>query len=163
MPVLLFARGALEVLRDLLPRKMDRGHHHVRGALAAQLDYPFAEVRLADAEPRLFEMGVEADLLRRHGFGFDDVFHAAFGGDARNRLARFPRVRRPMHGDAAFFGLALEFQIQLFEIGRGRVLGFGDSGHEPGAVDFPERRVAAGTVLHRELVERAAEKRVVER
>lgn len=45
--VLLFARGLGEVVGHLVARKMDGGHDHVGGAFMAQLDDPFAQVRLA--------------------------------------------------------------------------------------------------------------------
>ncbi len=69
----------------------------MRWSGAVELHDVFAQVRLDDAQPRVFERVIQRDLFGRHRLGFDDILDLVFCRDLKNQRARFRRIARPMH------------------------------------------------------------------
>ena len=160
--VLLFARGLGEVVGHLVTRKMDGGHDHVRGAFMAQLDDPFAQVRLVHNQAFGLQRGIELDFLGGHGFGFDHPLDVVFLGDAGDDLIGFLGRGRAMHVHAALFRLLLELLVEFLHVLAGVVLGFGYLGDEAALVHFLEDGFAVGPVGHGKGVQSAAQKIVLQ-
>ena len=161
--VLRAPRRLLELVRHLSAREMDRGHHHVRRTLMAQLHDPLAEVRLVHLQPRRLEVRVEADLLGGHGLRFDDLADVVLLGDGGDDLAGLRGVLRAVYHGAALLRLRAEFLVKLLHAPRRVVLHIRDALDERALVHLREHPVASRAVFDRELVQRTAEKSVLQR
>ena len=141
---------------------MDGGHDHVGGAFMAQLDDPFAQVRLVHDQAFGLQCGIELDFLGGHGFGFDHPLDVVFLGDAGDDLIGFLGRGRAMHVHAALFRLLLELLVEFLHVLAGVVLGFGYLGDEAALVHFLEDGFAVGPVGHGKGVQSAAQKIVLQ-
>ncbi len=115
--VLVLSGHLREKLGDLTPGEMDGRHDHVRRAFMAELDDPFAEVRLGDDKPFFLQVIIEEGFLGGHGFALDDGFYAIRPGNLGDDTIRLVGRLGDMHLDARTFGACLENGKQFFEMG----------------------------------------------
>jgi len=111
-----------EELGHLVAGQVDGRHDHVGRAFVAQLDDPFAKVRLHDFQIVFFQAVVEEGFLSRHGLGLDDYLAFAVGRDAGHDLVGLVAVLGHVHRDAVGFGLGLEFGVEFVQAGEAGVL-----------------------------------------
>ena len=160
--ILFLARRLLELVRNLITRKMDGRQHHVGRAFSTQLHDPFPKIRLAEVDAVLLEMRIQSDLLRRHGLGLHHALHPVLRRDPRDDRASLGGIGGAMDDGAAPFRLLLEPRVKLLDVLRGGILHFGDPSDQLAFRNLRKDLVAAGAVFHGELVERPAEKRIRE-
>ena len=160
--LLLFAGLLLEVVGHLVAGKVNGRHDHVRGALVAQLDDPFAKVGLIDDDAFLLQGRVELDLLGGHGLGLDHALDVVLLGDAHDDAVGVLRVGGAMHMDTELFGVLLELFVEFFHVLAGVVLGGRDFLDELALVHVLEHGLAVGLVGHGEGVEGAAQEFVAQ-
>ena len=117
------ASSSLTSLREdpghLLLRHVDGGHHHVRGALAGQLDDPLAQVGLRHLDALLLEEGVEVHLLGGHRLRLGDALDPVLLAEPGQVLLHLGGVGGPEDLGPGLGGLLLELLGQLVEVGRG--------------------------------------------
>ena len=124
--LLLFPGHLGEQVRHLLAGEMDGGHDHMGRPFVAQLDDPFAQVRLHHLKSGFFQVVVEEGLLRGHGLGFEDFLDAIVPGDAGDDLVGLQGGGGQVDLDPGGLGLGLEGRIQLFQVRQGGIFAGGD-------------------------------------
>ena len=134
----------------------------MRGSLVAQLNDPFAKVRLVHDVAVSFQLVVELGFLARHGLGFDDALDAFALGNIGDDLVGFFGCVGTVHMGAALFGLGLELQIELFHVGSGLVLEVAHSPDKALFVHIAHHVRAIGTVVHSIVAKSLAKLLVVE-
>ena len=75
------------------------------GRCSGELDDPLAQVGLAHLDAGLFQMGVEVDLLRGHGLGFDDALDAVLLRELENVLVHLGGIAGAENLGAAGLGV----------------------------------------------------------
>ena len=108
------AMDADEILGDLFLVEVDHRRDDVARRLAPDLDDVLAEIGLRHLDAGGFEMGVEADLFRHHGFALGDEARAGLLADLQDNVARVGGARRVMHLASALRHLPLiGFEIEV--------------------------------------------------
>ncbi len=113
-----FAVRAAEIGLDRLFVEVDDRGDDMARAVAPDLDDVFAEVGLDHLEARLFEMGVEPDLLRDHRLALGDALCVRGAAESEHDVARLLRIRSVVHRAAALGHLALiglEVEVEMPE------------------------------------------------
>ena len=88
------------------------------GRLVPDLDDVLAEIGLRHLDARRFEMAIEPNLFRHHGFALGDEARACFLADLQNNVPRVGRARRIMDMASALHHLPLigfEIEVEMIE------------------------------------------------
>jgi hypothetical protein len=84
-----------EQVGNVASRLMNRGGDYVRGALARQLNYVFAEVGLDRFNPCGSKSAVQLDLFGHHRLAFDGEAHATLAREIGYVRVSFRGISRP--------------------------------------------------------------------
>jgi len=152
-----------EEIGHLVPGEVDGRHDHVGRALVAQLDDPFAQIRLGHLKAFGLQMMIEMDFLGGHGLGLDHGPDVVVLGDLRDNLAGLGGVLGQVDLRALGLGLTFEFLEQRLHAVGGGVLGRGDFGYEFRNVGAGEGIGPGSAVGHGELVQGLALELVFQR
>jgi len=91
------AHFSSEESSDFRPAKVDCRHHDMTGCFVAELNDAFAEIRIDDFEPPVFEIRIQATFLGEHGLALDDPFDAVLVEELRDDRVVLGGISRPMH------------------------------------------------------------------
>ena len=129
----------------------------------AKLDNPFREVGFHHFHALGFKGRVGLDFLDGHGFGLHDHLTAVVFRNLGDDAVGFGGISGKMHLHPALFGLCLELLEQFIKMLDGFVLAGGNLGDQLTVVQAGVDTLAAGPVIHRELVQGAALERILQR
>src|SRR5439155_6341763 len=139
---------------DLLAGLVDRRSDEVRGALAGELDDPFAQVRLDSGDAVRGEVFVEIDLFGRHRLRLDDELRPLRPADRGDHAARLLGIDRAIDLRAYRLGFLGKAGDERGDVIDRVFLTRGEVGAQSGPIDLPHAVGAPQAERRQRAVER---------
>ena len=106
-----------KIFGHLFLAKVDGRHNHVGRPMTRKGNNPFATVGFFDMNAGGFQIVVEVDFLRSHGFGFDDPFNVFFLTQVEEIFFQCGAVFGAEDLGATFDGFGFKFVGNCIDVG----------------------------------------------